>query len=123
MVLLFTVTLQAGHVQWHSGYEDAHKKALKEHKELLVVLFQSVSTVSGRLIQRTFQEQSYIDFLNAHYVAVLVFADQKQSYPIELLYTVEYPALFFLDAHEVYTHDALTGEVTPERLRSHLGLP
>jgi len=122
-MLLFTVTVQAEHIQWQSDYEAARQKALKEDKDLLVLLFKSPSAASRTLIQRTFQEQSYIGYLNAHYVSVIVFEDQKQSYPIELLFTVVYPVLFFLDTDEVYTHDALSGAFSPEHLRSHLGLP
>jgi len=122
-LLLFAVTVHAEHIQWQSDYEAARQKAQKEDKGLLVLLFRSPSEVSQTLIQRSLQEQSYIAYLNRHYVAVIVFADQQRSYPIELLYTLEYPALFFLDAHEIFTHDALSGEITPEHLHRHLGVP
>ena len=73
-----------------------------------------------KMLRSTFMNQAYISYINENYVAVLITKAQTQSYPIELLYTLEYPALFFLDSHEIYTKDALFGYITPETLNAHL---
>jgi hypothetical protein len=61
--------------------------------------------------------QKYIDTINEKYISVLIIKDQKSSYPIEMLYTFTYPSLFFLDENELFIHEPLRGDITPEKLK------
>ena len=118
--LFLAVTLHAEHVQWQGNYEKARLQALKAHKKLMVFLMEKECAECTEMLRTTFQDQKYIRQLNRAYVSVLVFRDQKRSYPIELLYTLEYPTLFFLDAQEHYTRKALRGYTDAETLKAHL---
>ena len=120
LLLLFISTLQADHVRWQGDFEKAREEAVKEKKELMVLLITSECSECMTMLRTTFMNQKYIAYINQHYVAVLVKRNQKQSYPIELLYTLEYPALFFLDTQEIYTKEALFGYITPAILEKHL---
>jgi len=120
LLTLVLFTLQAEHVRWQADYEAARAQALKEKKELLVLLITPECSACMKMLRTTFMDQNYIADIDRHYVAVLVTKDQKQSYPIELLYTQEYPALFFLDTHEIYTKEALFGYISPKTLEKHL---
>ena len=123
LVLVFLAlltTLYAEHVRWQGDYEKARVQAQQEKKELLVMLIRPECSVCMKMLRSTFMNQGYISYINENYVAVLITKGQKQSYPIELLYTLEYPALFFLDSHEIYTKDALFGYITPEILNTYL---
>ena len=118
--LFLSVSLYAEHVQWQGDYEKARLQALREHKGLMVLLMEKECTKCTEMLRTTFQDQKYIRQLNRDYVSVLVFRDQQSSYPIELLYTLEYPTLFFLDAQEHYTRKALRGYTDAETLKVHL---
>lgn len=118
--LLLAVSLYAEHIQWQGDYEKARLQALKEHKGLMVLLMEKECTKCTEMLRTTFQDQKYIRQLNRAYVSVLVLREQKDSYPIELLYTLEYPTLFFLDAQEHYTCKALRGYTDAETLKAHL---
>ena len=120
LLTLVVFTLHAEHVRWQADYEAARAEALKEQKELLVLLITPECSACMKMLRTTFMDQNYVAYINRHYVAVLVNKDQKQSYPIELLYTQEYPALFFLDTQEIYTKEALFGYVSPKILENHL---
>jgi len=120
LLLLLVLMLQADHVRWQGDYEKARLQAQQEQKELLVMLMEPACSACTKMLRTTFMDQNYISYINENYVAVLITKAQTQSYPIELLYTLEYPALFFLDSHEIYTKDALFGYITPETLERHL---
>ena len=64
--------------------------------------------------------QAYIAKINEAYVAVLIIKDQKTGYPIEMLYTLEYPTTFFLTSREVYEREALRGYATAEMFKNYL---
>ncbi len=120
LLLLLVMMLQADHVRWQGDYEKARLTAKLEQKELLVMIIDSECSACVKMLRTTFMDQRYIAYINKNYVAVLINKGEKQSYPIELLYTLVYPALFFLDTHEIYTKDALFGYITPETFEHHL---
>jgi len=86
----------------------------------MVLLIQKDSKLNKKVLIDTFMNQNYIDEINDKFISILITQNQKKSYPIELLYTVEYPALFFLNNLEVYICEPLRGGITPKRLKKHL---
>ncbi len=118
-ILLFNVVINASHISWYGDYESAHREALKQNKHLLVLLVDK-SKVVKELIQSTFMNQEYVQLINENFISVLVVKGQNSSYPIELLYTLEYPALFFLDKYELYSCKPLEGVITPSLVEKHL---
>ena len=124
--LLFTtllaLTLNASHVSWYGNFDKAHQAAIKENKKLMVLLIEKDCKSCRESIKTTFLNQPYIDEINDNFISVIVTKNQKESYPIEMLYTFTYPTLFFLDNRELFVCKPIRGEVTSERLKNHLKL-
>ena len=120
--LLFASLLQAEHIRWHGSYEKAHQEALKEKKLLMVFLMEDECPLCIKMLRTTFRDQPYIKKVNEMFVSVLVTKGQKESYPIEMLYTMNYPSLFFLNSEELFAYDTIFGYVDPEAFKKHLDL-
>ena len=121
-ISLLVLTLNASHVSWYGNFDKAHQTAVKENKKLMVLLIEKDCQTCQNTLKTTFINQSYIDKINDEFVSIIVTKDQKESYPIEMLYTFTYPTLFFLDNRELFVCKPIRGEVTPERLKTHLKL-
>ena len=117
---LLVLTLNASHVRWYSNFDKAHQLAIKESKKLMVLLIEKDCKPCKESIKTAFSNQPYIDEINDSFISVIVTKNQKESYPIEMLYTFTYPTLFFLDNRELFVCKPIRGEVTPERLKNHL---
>ncbi len=119
--LAILLNLNAKSVHWQSNYDQAHSQALKESKNLMVLLIDPKDKETNRkIIMNTFMNQKYIDKIDEQYIAVLITKDQKISYPIESLFTVEYPTLFFINENNLFLCDALFGDINADRLEAHL---
>jgi thioredoxin-related protein len=120
LFLLLISTVGANHVSWQSNFDKAHQQALKENKKLMVLLIKKDCPECIKAIKTTFINQPYIDKINREFISVLITKDQKSSYPIEMLYTFQYPSLFFLDNRELFVCEPIRGGVTPNKLNSYL---
>lgn len=114
--------LEANNIWWRSNFDEAHHQAVKNSKKLMVLLLGNNSKVNKEILIESFMNNDYIDRINEEYISVIVTKDQKTSYPIELLYTTDYPSVFFLNNLEIYLCEPLRGEgsVNPDRIRNHL---
>ena len=119
LFLVFT-SLEARHVEWMGDYEKAHQRALKENKKLMVLLIEKDSSTCQELISKVFINQKYIKIINKEFISVLVTKGQSASYPIELLYTLTYPSVFFLNKYELFSCNPIDGNITPELLETYL---
>ena len=119
LFLLLPYVLLAEHVVWQSDYENARIQAIQEGKGIMVLLIKNDCPKCKKMLRTTFMNQTYIAKINEAYVAVLITKDQKSSYPIEMLYTLEYPTTFFLTSSEVYKREALRGYATPEMFKNY----
>ena len=120
--LLLAVYLQADHVRWQGDYEKAREEAVKEKKFLMVLLIEEGCADCIKMLRTTFKDQPYIEYINEKYISVLVTKGQKESYPIELLYAIEYPSVFFLDAKEIFEREPITGYADPDTFEKYLNL-
>jgi thioredoxin-related protein len=119
--LIFILTiLNANHVSWYGSFDKAHKEAIKQDKVLMVLLVKKDCNVCSDSIKTTFVNQAYVDKINKKFISVIVTREQKESYPIEMLYTFTYPTLFFLDNRELFVKDPIRGEITPDKLKIYL---
>jgi len=118
MLLLLLSSLDASHVRWLNDFDKAHQLALKEGKNLMVLLIET--SESQEILKSSFMNQDYIEVINKNFISVLIIKDQKSSYPIEMLYTLEYPSLFILDSKELFLCEPIRGGITPSRLNAHL---
>ena len=119
---LLVLVLNASHVRWHGNFDKAHQVAKKENKKLMVLLIEKDCTPCQESIKTTFINQPYIKEINDNFISIIVTKNQKESYPIEMLYTFTYPTLFFLDNRELFVCEPIRGEVTPEKLKNYLKL-
>ena len=121
-IMLFLIPLHADNVRWHSNYDKAHQKALREKKLLMVLLVEKECILCNEILKTTFQNQPYIKWINKSFVPVLIISGQKQSYPIEMLYTMTYPSVFFLDSEELFIGENIFGYIDPKAFQKHLNL-
>ena len=117
---LLVLTLNANHVSWYGNFDKAHQQALKEKKKLMVLLIEKDCKPCKETIKKTFINQPYIDKINENFISVIITKEQKDSYPIEMLYTFTFPTLFFLDNRELFVCKPIRGEVTSDKLKSYL---
>ncbi len=122
LLFLLPVVLQADHVRWQGDYEKAREAAVKEKKLLMVLLIEDECTECMKMLRVTFRDQLYIKRINEKYISVLVRRGQKESYPIELLYAITYPSLFFLTSKEIFEKEPITGYADPAAFEKHLEL-
>lgn len=120
LLTLFYLSLHANHVSWYGDFDKAHQEALKQNKNLMVLLIKKDCAECKETLKTTFLNQKYIEEINRDFISVIVTKDQKASYPIEMLYTFSYPSLFLLDKTELFICEPIRGEITPERLKAHL---
>lgn len=113
-ILLFAAVLQAEHISWQGSYDQAHQKALKENKLLMVLLIDENCPLCHKMLCTTFMDQPYIKKINEKFVSALVRKGQKESYPIEMLYTLEYPSVFFLNGEELFVGENIYGYADAE---------
>lgn len=120
LIALAVTLLHAEHVRWYGSYEKAYQEAVKEKKLLMVLLTKEACPASQKMLRTTFKDQPYIRSVNERFVSVIVTKGQKESYPIELLYTMSYPSLFFLNSEELFAGDTLFGYIDPETFARYL---
>ena len=108
---LLPLLLSANFVKWMGNYDDAHQKALKENKPLLVLVVKKNDPLSSTVIKNTFMDTSYVDTINMKMIPVIVMYEGTLSYPIEMYYTTTFPTLFFVDSsNEVIFKKPLYGK-------------
>jgi thioredoxin-related protein len=101
IVYLLASTIYAStHIRWRGGYHDALMEAKKNDKILMVLLIKNDCLECKNIVKNIFTNKPYIDELNKSIVAVIVNIDNKNSYPIEMYWSNEYPTLFFVNSKD-----------------------
>ncbi len=119
--IILAVVLEANYVRWMPTYDMAHAKALQEKKGLFVLLVENYDEAK-QINYELFTNKEYVESINENFVCVIINKDQTSSYPIELLYTLEYPAMFFLNTYELFACKAFFGLPTQKQFQEHLKL-
>ena len=119
LAMFLTVSGHASAVSWHGEYDRALEQAIKENKPIMVLLIKPDDPINRKLLATAFRDQPYIETINRHFVSVLITEGTKSSYPIELLYTLTYPALFFLTPHELFLSDPIFHPINTRRLEHY----
>ena len=108
---LFTISINADHIHWLGNYDKALQKAQKEHKPLMVLLVKKECTSCNDVIKKSFMGQEYVKHLNQKFVSVIVTYEGRESYPIEMFYSTNFPTLFFVSSQtETFLSEPLYGE-------------
>ena len=85
------------------SYEKAHQKALQEKKVLIVFLTKKGCKHCNKELQKILHNKKLHHIIEKKAIFLIVLNTQKETYPIEMLYTDTYPAIFFLDKNELFT--------------------
>ena len=119
---LLPLLLSANFVKWLGNYDDAHQKALKENKPLLVLVVKKKDPLSSQIIKSTFMDEAYVKRINTRTVPVIVIYEGKLSYPVEMYYTTDFPSLFFVESDkELIFKKPLYGKsIAPQNVRQYL---
>ena len=120
-LLITLISLHAEHIRWYGDYDKALIKAIKEQKPIMVFMVEQDCSDCRKMLTSTLKDQSYIRWVNQHFISVLITQGHEHSYPIEMLYTLTYPALFFLTPDELFLGDPLIGYVSPKEFESYIG--
>ena len=119
VALLFFVTLSQAFII-ESSYEVAHKKALKSNKTLIVFLTTQDCKHCNDALKKILMDKATSSLIEKNALFSIIHKGQKESYPIEMLFTLEYPTLFFLDKHELFSCDALVSHIDLKKLQKCL---
>lgn len=111
--LLYLLPLQSSALSIESDFESAHQKAVANKRDLIVFLTEKNSPRSNKVLQKILNNKEIVEYMEKKAIFVIVVA-KRDSYPIELLYTLEYPTLFFLDREELFFCEPLSGAITPK---------
>ena len=96
-LILSSSMLMSNHIFWMGNYDKALQKAREQNKILMVLLIKNNCQKCKNIVKNFFTNKRYITRLNTAFTSVIVNADNKHSYPIEMYWTDRYPTLFFVD--------------------------
>lgn len=120
LIIVGTVAF-AEHIRWQGNYDEALMEAKKEKKELLLLIVKKDCVKCKSVFIDIFNEKEIQDRVNKKYISVVVFFEDKNSYPIELFYTQQFPALFFVSKEdESFLQTPLFETFTKEELLNFL---
>lgn len=111
------VALFSEHIRWQSDFDKALFEAKKEKKEILLLVLKKESAECKDIFTEVFGDKEVQEEVNRKYIAVVAFFEHKNSYPIELFYTQNFPTLFFAsNRDESYLQKPLRGCFTKDEL-------
>ena len=99
----------AASIHWMGDYDHAHQMALKQHKGLMVILVKPRSSDATKLIRNLQTDPAIVSTIHRQFIPVIVTVDTRTQYPIEMYYTTEFPALFFVDPVQEITWGRCVG--------------
>ena len=121
ILLGLACNLQASHIKWYSNYEKALLLAKKENKPIMLVLRKKDCGECKKIFAVTFRDQEYINKLNDNYISIVATYEDKDSYPIELFYTLDFPAIFFINSKdESFISKPIFGFIAPSKFKKLL---
>ena len=106
-----------------NSYNSAHQKAIKMNKILLVYLIKKNCAYCNGELMKIMQNKRLSALIDKKTVFVIVNQEQKESYPIEMLYTTDYPTLFFLDKYELFHCQSLQRNIEVQDIENCLHEP
>lgn len=84
---------------------------------MMVVLRKRDCEDCQKMFVKTFKNQSYIKQINESFICIVVSYEEKNNYPIEMFYTLDFPALFFVNnKDESFITKPVFGFVTPAQM-------
>lgn len=113
LFLFLSISLFAKHIEWRANFDEALFEAKSLNKDIMLLVLKKDSSRS--IFSNIFIDKTVENLINAKYIGVVAFFEDKNSYPIELFYTQDLPALFFVSSQdESFLYQPLTGKFTKE---------
>ncbi len=118
-VTLLTTILQASTIRWYGLFESALRVSQAEKRPMFVVLVERECDECRRLFATTLMQKRIVRLVNEKTVPVIV-TRENEDYPIELLYTLDYPTIFLLSPEEVLLKPPISGAVDAALLEKEI---
>ncbi len=118
--MLIVVMLQGFTLE--SDYNRAHQKAMQSDKIFIIFLTEKECVACNKELMKIMNAKNVSSLIEKNAIFVVVYKEQKNTFPIEMLYTTQYPTLFFLDKNELFSCKALRGNIQPKELMNCLKL-
>lgn len=88
------------HIRWRNDFDKVLVEAKRTQKDILLLILKKDCDICKSVFTDIFNEKEIQDKVEQKYVPVVVFFENKNSYPIELFYTIRFPALFFVSRED-----------------------
>jgi thioredoxin-related protein len=121
IVLFYINNLNAQNIKWFWNYEAGLKEAKLKHKNIILFLIKKNSSKIQKMYVDIFQDKNISTYINKNFICIISIFEGKNSYPIELFYSVEFPSIFFVSyKDEKYLLKPLKGDITKQDIKSSL---
>ncbi len=100
ILLLLSVGLLMAEVEWRPSYDQAQAEAKKAQRPILVLLVSHTCHWCRKLENRTLQNPEVVEFINTHFVPVLVYREDG-GYP-DTIHSSLVPTTFYLTPEGKY---------------------
>ena len=117
--ILLCSILQASSIRWYGSFDSALRASQTENRPMFVVLVERGCDKCRELFVSTLMQKRIVRIVNEKTIPVIV-TKENEDYPIELLYTLNYPTIFLLSPQEVLLKPPLAGEVDAKLLEEKL---
>lgn len=105
-------------IKWYGNYEKALLLAKKQNKPIMLFIRKDQCADCQKMFTTTFLNQDYIKMINEKYISIIATYEGKNDYPIEIFYTLNFPATFFIKSKDQsFIIDPLIGYITPKKFR------
>ncbi len=117
-MIIFSCSVIFGeHISWHSDYESSLIEAKRVKRDILLLVLKKECIKCKSVFTEIFNKEDIQKSINEKYISVVVFFEDKNSYPVELFYTQTFPALFFVSRKdESFLQKPLFESFTKEEL-------
>ncbi len=120
-LLIFYSIVFCDHIVWQNDFDKVLMQAKKEQKEILLLLLKKNCIRCKTVFSDIFTDKEVQEKVNKKYLPVAVFFEESNSYPIELFYTQQFPAIFFVSKEdESFLQTPLSGNFTKRELLDSL---
>ncbi|BBG65254.1 hypothetical protein NNO_0551 [Hydrogenimonas sp.] len=109
-VMMLCSLLEASTIRWYGTFDAALEASRSSGKPMFVVLVERGCGECRQLFVSALRRERIVRLVNGKTIPVIV-TKENEDYPIELLYTLEYPAIFLLSPREVLLKPPVTGAV------------
>lgn len=121
LIFFISTLLFSEHISWQGDYEKSLIEAKRSSKNIVLLVLKKECIKCKSIFSEIFNQQEIEDKINKKYIPIVVFFEDKNSYPIELFYIQNFPALFFVSSKdELFLQEPLFGDFTKDEILKSL---